>query len=170
MTGRLLVREAVTGDAPAIARLHVDAWRATYRDLMPPAAVEAHSYADREAGWSEALGTGGATSLFIAECDGALAGFAACGPNRGEEPEFDGELYAIYLDAAYQRRGAGRALFETARQRLRERGFRTMLLWVLDGNEAADAFYRGLGGRRWGAGSFELGHETLREHGYAFDT
>jgi GNAT superfamily N-acetyltransferase len=165
-----LVRPATSRDVPEVARLHVDAWRATYRGLIHEAALFAHSYAEREALWNEALEAGSVTSLFVAESDGAVAGFAACGPTREPEPGFDGELYAIYLRTDYQGRGIGRALVETARSCLRQRGFQKMILWVLDGNAGADAFYERLGGRRQGTGSFELCGESLIEHGFAFDT
>jgi GNAT superfamily N-acetyltransferase len=165
-----LVRAATSLDVPEVARLHVDAWRATYRGLIPEAALYAHSYAEREAQWYQALQAGSTTSLFVAECEGAVAGFAACGPIREPEPGFDGELHAIYLRTDYQGRGIGRALVETARSCLRQRGFQRMILWVLDGNAGADAFYERLGGRRQGTGNFELCGKSLFEHGYAFDT
>lgn len=170
MSDAHLVREATSQDVPEVARLHVDAWRASYRGLIPEAALFAHSYAEREALWNQALEAGSATSLFVAESGGALAGFAACGPIRDPEPGFDGELYAIYLRNEYQGRGIGRALVEATRSCLRQRGFRRMILWVLDGNAGADAFYERLGGRRQGTGHFELCGASLFEHGYAFDT
>ena len=170
MNDAYLVREATSRDVPEVARLHVDAWRATYRGLIAEAALYAHSYAEREALWNDALKAGSTTSLFVAESGGAVAGFAACGPIRDPEPGFDGELYAIYLRADFQGRGIGRALVEAARSCLRQRGFRRMILWVLEGNTGADAFYERLGGRRQGTGQFELCGESLFEHGYAFDT
>lgn len=168
MTEGFSVREATLADVQAVARFHVDTWRETYAGLIPERALRAHSYADRALLWQRALAPGSPTSLFLAERDGALAGFAACGPARDQEPKFEAELYSIYLKAEHQRHGLGKVLFETVRTRLRERGFRTMQLWVLAGNDAT-RFYEAMGGTRFVTASFTLGGCELVEHGYGFE-
>ena len=42
------VREAVPADARAIARVHVDSWRTTYRDIVPDSVLSQLSYEERE--------------------------------------------------------------------------------------------------------------------------
>ena len=162
------VREATLADVPAVARIHVDAWRETYAGLISERALAARSYEDRVQLWTRAVAPESSTSLFVAERDGTIAGFAAGGPVRAPEPPFDAELYTIYLKAECKRHGLGRALFEAVRTRLRERGFRAMLLWVLDGNEAA-LFYEALGGKKFMTGPFTFAGDEFVEHGYGFD-
>jgi ribosomal protein S18 acetylase RimI-like enzyme len=41
--------------------------------------------------------------------------------------------------------GVGRALIRAGEERLRELGYRTVVLWVLDGNERAQRFYESEG-------------------------
>jgi GNAT superfamily N-acetyltransferase len=65
-------------------------------------------------------------------------------------PNF-GELMAIYVDPAYLRTGVGRALMTAARHRLRRVGVAGAVLWVLDGNVAAQRFYERGGWRFDGA-------------------
>lgn len=168
MTTTHIVREATLADVPEIAKVHVDAWRETYEGLMSQRALTSHSYADREALWNRALAPGSATCLFVAESDGEIVGFAAGGPSHSAVSGFGAELYAIYLLDRVKRRGAGRALFDAVRSRLRERAFKRMLLWVLDGNEAA-AFYEAQGGARFHTGPFTLAGDSLVEHGYGFE-
>jgi len=49
--------------------------------------------------------------MYVAEAaTGAIAGFAHSGPERSGHKLYAGELYAIYLLAAYQRQGLGRQL------------------------------------------------------------
>ena len=81
--------------------------------------------------------------VWIAEVDGALAGFAYA----HELPRVDGDttvfLYELEVDERFRRRGLGRALVEAAK---RLAAGRTM--WVLtdDDNVAAKRTYGGAGG------------------------
>ena len=52
-----------------------------------------------------------------------------------------GEVTAIYVDPPWWGTGAGQALMDAARQRLTERGFTTVRLWVLAANHQARRFY-----------------------------
>ena len=57
MTGApsLIVRAAVPVDAPAMAALHVRAWRATYAGLMPGRVPRGLNVEEREARWRHSL-------------------------------------------------------------------------------------------------------------------
>ncbi|MPZ99320.1 MAG: GNAT family N-acetyltransferase [Dehalococcoidia bacterium] len=50
-------------------------------------------------------------------------------------------LHWIHLDPAYVGTGIGRALMAHALDDLRERGYRAVVLWVLEGNARARRFY-----------------------------
>jgi hypothetical protein len=52
----LTIRHAIPADAAAIAHLHVEVWRETYRDLAPPEAYAALDEARRLASWQDMLG------------------------------------------------------------------------------------------------------------------
>ncbi|HEY7794357.1 MAG TPA: GNAT family N-acetyltransferase [Gaiellaceae bacterium] len=137
------VRAATLADADAIGRIQVETWRAAYTGLMPEEAISAFDVATRQAMWREGLAReprpGSAT--FVAERGDAVVGFASVGAARGETGGV-GELYAIYVDAASWGTGAGRALLEAAEASLHESGFSEAVLWVLEGNERAERFYR----------------------------
>jgi ribosomal protein S18 acetylase RimI-like enzyme len=79
----------------------------------------------------------------VAELDGEVVGFAGVGSCRDEEAL--GELYTIYLLPSCWGRGIGRALLERAEESLRSSGFTQALLWVMEGNERAERFYRAAG-------------------------
>jgi GNAT superfamily N-acetyltransferase len=81
------------------------------------------------------------SATFVAELDGHVVGFASVGASR-EEDAREGELYAIYLLPSCWDRGIGRALLERAEKSLRASGFTEAVLWVLEGNERAERFYR----------------------------
>ncbi len=132
-------------DAAAIARVHVDSWRVAYRDHLPAELLASLSVEQRQAGWEELLGNPESPTL-VAELDGEVVGFAGVGPSRDEQGV--AELYAIYLDPQRYGTGVGRALMDAALARLRELGYGEATLWVLDGNERAERFYRIAGWRK----------------------
>ena len=142
------VRRAVTDDAAAIADIHVRSWQAAYRGLMPDELLDGLSVADREEMWrEEAQARGESGVLFVAEHEGAIAGFCALAePSRDEDagPEV-AEVGAIYIDPDVWRVGVGRALMETALTHLQAGGWREATLWVLAGNEPALNFYARFG-------------------------
>lgn len=138
----MIVRAATAADADAIGRVQVETWRAAYRGLMPDEAIARFDVAARQRLWRDALARerrpGSAT--FVAELDGEVVGFADVGACRDEEDA--GELYAIYLLPSCWDRGIGRALLERAEESLRSSGFARAILWVMEGNERGERFYR----------------------------
>ena len=146
------VRPAVAGDADAIGRVQVETWRAAYRGLMPDAAIASFDLEGRQRMWREGLAReprpGSAT--FVAELEGEVVGFASLGRSRDEEAENEGELYAIYLLPSCWDRGIGRALIERAEESMRAYGFERAILWVMEGNERGERFYRAAGWERDG--------------------
>ena len=49
------IRPATAGDAAALARVHVDSWRTTYRGIVPDEALAHLSYERREQLWANQL-------------------------------------------------------------------------------------------------------------------
>jgi len=141
----LTLRGAKREDARAIAEIHVAAWRAAYRGLMPDDYLASLSVDERAKMWHDALGRPSPTQLALAEIDGTLAGFGIYGPTRDEEPPEVAEIYAVNIHPDYWRRGAGRLLCEHALREAAAREHGAMTLWVMSGNERARGFYERLG-------------------------
>jgi ribosomal protein S18 acetylase RimI-like enzyme len=136
------IREADPKDAEAIARIHVRSWQAAYRGQLSDAYLDGLSVADRLEQHRMALETPGAHRTWVAEEDGRVVGFAVTGPSQdADADERTGELYAVYLDPDRYGRGIGKRLCDHVLADLRERGFRTATLWVLETNERARRFY-----------------------------
>lgn len=76
------------------------------------------------------------------------SGFASVGACHGDDDA--GELYAIYLHPLCWDRGIGRALLEQAEESMRSSGFAQAILWVMEGNQRAERFYRAAGWERDG--------------------
>ncbi len=147
-SGEIAIRSATSGDAPAMAALHVKVWRETYRDIAPADVQFALDEPHRLAGWRARLSAPPpAQGIFVAELDRRVVGIVAAGnPSHAIFGE-RGEIGALYVDGALQRQGIGRNLLATAMRHLKSQGFGGAGLGVVAGNERAIAFYTALGGR-----------------------
>lgn len=162
------IRAAEPEDADAIARVHVDSWRTTYRGLVPDPYLDGMSLQEYEVRWRRMLNEYAATNhTFVASVGGEIVGFASCGRERDQDPIYLGELYAIYLLQDQQRRGLGRRLVSAVAERLIELDYRSMLVWVLAPNPAR-GFYEALGGAFVRARQMEIGGESKEEVGYGW--
>lgn len=162
-----MARRAGPGDAHAIARVHVATWRTTYRGLLPDefldALTEAH-YADR---WRRGIDDA-ASRVYVAEHDGAIAGFASGGRERAGEDGFRGELYALYVDDYAQGLGYGRELVRAVVDGLRDMAIDDMIVWVHRENQAARSFYERLGGVYVRTQPVTIGTTLLHEASYGW--
>jgi GNAT superfamily N-acetyltransferase len=162
------IRAVTVADAEAVARVHVDSWRTTYRELLPEEFLENLSYERRASGWAEAFGRNEPKEFaFVAESNGEVVGFVTGGPARDEFTLYPGMIYAIYLLDSHHKQGIGKALFEEARAALRERGYSSFMLWVLEGN-ATSGFYEHMGGKVIGSKQDQIGGNTVTEIAYGW--
>jgi ribosomal protein S18 acetylase RimI-like enzyme len=130
------IRPARVADAPALARVHVDSWRAAYRRLIPESSLEGFTTEWREGGFREALATGAEETYVIGRGE-EIVGLLTLGAAR--DPDLDarrtGEIWGIYVSPDYWRKGIGSRLAEEAERILRSRGYEDAVLWVLEANQ-----------------------------------
>jgi GNAT superfamily N-acetyltransferase len=163
------IRAAHPSDAAAIAKVHVDSWRTTYRGIVPDDFLAALSYEQREGMWCDILSPPSRSSfVYVAEdpC-GQIVGFASGGPARDADPDYTGELYAIYVLQDQQRHGLGRRLIATLVQQLIQAGMLSLLVWVLADNPAR-RFYETLGGQYVYDKQVSIGSAQLVEVAYGW--
>lgn len=164
------VRIARKGDSLDIARVHVDTWRTTYQGLVDDGFLERLSYDRSQRWWDGVLSDQSPRSCaFVLENDEEVVGFAYAGETRTPHLPFDSELYAIYVLQQYQRKGGGRLLVDAVRDALRDAGFRSMLVWVLDTNPNR-TFYERLGGALAGSKEDRIGDVAVTEVGYGWNS
>lgn len=166
------IRPAVAADAPAIADVHVQSWRESYAGIVPEAYLTGLDAAERSRRWHDSIsGAEAPWQAFTALSggpQGPVAGFISCGAAREAFTGYAGEIYALYLLRAAQGEGAGRALFDAARQSLKSCGINGLYLWVLADNPAA-GFYRHMGGREIGRKMLDIGGAALEEIAYGWE-
>ncbi|CAN5489480.1 GNAT family N-acetyltransferase [soil metagenome] len=142
-----VVRVARVDDAKAIGVVHVDAWQAAYRGIMPDEYLNGLRATDRSAQWGRWLATPpSGTHIVVIEGSGTVVGFASCGVERGsvDDPTV-GELYAINLSPTVWGQGFGRELLAAATQVLAHDGYAAAILWVVPQNDRARRFYERAG-------------------------
>ncbi|MGO8791122.1 MAG: GNAT family N-acetyltransferase [Terriglobia bacterium] len=76
-------------------------------------------------------------------------------------------MYAIYLLQNHRRQGAGGGIFRACARELEQRGFTSLLLWVLRANPARH-LYEALGGKVLREREVQIGNERLFEVAYGW--
>lgn len=161
------IRKATLADAKGIARVHVDSWLATYRNIVPDTYLNQLTYDEREQLWDENLK---ADNNFVAESDdGEILGFADGGKERtGKYTKLNGELYSIYILPEFQGQGVGKLLMERVVNELKEQGMDSMLIWVLKENRSR-GFYEKMGGQRVDQKTIKISGKELTEIAYGWE-
>lgn len=136
------IRPAIPTDAMAVARVHVRAWQAGYRGLMPDDYLDGLRPEERAQRYDFGSLDPARPRTLVAVADDAIRGFATISPARDEDAASQGELCALYVEPDSWGRGVGRALASAARTGLYRLGFRKAVLWVVAGNARAERFYR----------------------------
>lgn len=138
----VLLRPAEPDDAMAVARVHVRSWQVAYKTLLPDDYLNQLRPEDRAQKYDFTSRDPLKPRTIVAAEDGSIHGFVTTAPSREPDLPDHGELYALYVDPEKWARGIGVALVSTARAELVRLGFRHALLWVLEGNNRAERFYR----------------------------
>lgn len=155
------------GDAWAVAEIHVASWQSAYRDILPARYLDSLHVADTGPRWLQRVQTQAALrplvcDLWVIEEDGVVVGFAVLGACRddvrGDEPDmagFAGEIQMLYVHPRRLGAGLGKRLIEHSFDILAQRGYYWAVVWVLEENRPAQAFYRRMGLRPDGARRFD---------------
>lgn len=155
------VRPARIEDADRVAFVHVESWKTTYAGIVPETYLASLTYAARSEGWRKQF-EGGSNLIFVSEDETGVFGFVSGGPLRDSIPGYDAELYAIYLLQQKQRQGVGRALVRELAKALDAKGYRSLIVWVLEKNPFLEFYYR-MGGAPVLTKEIEIGGVRLTE-------
>ena len=118
------IRPLRRDDVAAVVRLSLAAWAPVFRsfeEVLGPA-LYARLYPDWTASQAadvKRVCTEGKYTVWVADADGAVAGFVAYAPDAETKV---GEVYMLAVDPAHQNRGLGTRLNALALDRLREAG------------------------------------------------
>jgi ribosomal protein S18 acetylase RimI-like enzyme len=154
------IREATRSDAGGIARVHDEAWRATYQGIIPHLHLERMIVRRSPAWWARSLSRR-RSRMLVLTFNGIVQGYTSFGTARNQRRSKTGEIFELYLAPTFQGLGLGKKLFMAARQALTRQGSRSLLVWALADNEGACDFYSRLGGRRCATSAETYGDVSL---------
>lgn len=161
------IRKATIKDAYGVAKVHVDAWKTTYKHIVPESYLQQMTYKRLEQNWRDLIPQ---QHVYVAEThDGDIVGFSCGGRERtGNYPEYEGELYAIYILEAYQRKGVGRLLVKPVIKDLMSNRIYSMVVLVLEENSSR-LFYESLGAKKIDTVEIEIAGKKLKERVYGWE-
>ncbi|MFF2878885.1 GNAT family N-acetyltransferase [Gottfriedia sp. NPDC057991] len=131
----MIIRKATMTDAKGIAKVHVDSWKTTYRNIIPNEFLEKLSYVQREKLWEHNLSKV-VDYVVVAENDnGEIIGFADCGKRERNQVDHSGDLTSIYLLEEYQGKGIGKQLMKQLFLQFQKWGYNRVFVEVLEDNK-----------------------------------
>lgn len=141
-------RIARLGDAPAIGVVQAAVWRSSYREVLPPEVVEQFEASSFARVWRDSLkNPPSPRHVLLVACAGEqVVGFAAVGPSIDKDAEqSSGEVLALGVHPDARRIGHGSRLLNAAVDTLRGKGFVSMSVWLLAGDQDTRAFMTAAG-------------------------
>ena len=139
------LRAAQVQDAPAIAEMHMQSWRDTYRSYFTDEQMKNLDVHGRTLRWEKAISAGDALILVAVDESGEIVGVVSSLPGTSEEDLPPLRLDVLYTASKTHGSGLGKKMVDAAI------GEDPAYLWVLEGNPGAQRFYEKLGFRCDGA-------------------
>lgn len=147
MTERLIqeiqIRQAIPGDEPGIANVHIRAWQEAYAGLIPQGYLEQlpSQLESRIETWRKTLANPKRWA-FVAIGPSGIIGFSLFGPPRDPDKPGFIELGAIYLLASEKQKGIGYSLLRTGFNQMKHFGYKKAYCWVLENNPTIKFYER----------------------------
>lgn len=139
------IRPAVPADEAAIARLHALSWVEAYRGILSDAYLDGEIGPQMQARWQGLVETPEPGRLIlVATLAGHFAGFLIARPDPAD-PAWD-MFESLHVQPEFRAQGVGAALMREGADRLAAMGRGRAVLWVVEANRRARAFYARLGG------------------------
>lgn len=173
------IREARPNDAEGIAFVHTMSWKEAYKGIIDATFLDTLTLKDRLALrhkiFKEWKGV-----HYVALVENEIVGFCDAGdlrfhqnqllaPKQKEARTEKGEIYAFYLLSDSQRQGIGRALFQTVRSHINNKGLSPFLAWTFKDNPKARRFYETQGGTLVDEVGVKIGDKVYQEVAYRFE-
>jgi GNAT superfamily N-acetyltransferase len=139
------LREAVFADYIAIAHLHADSWKKTYREILSEDFLKNKVDADRLDVWSQRLNKPNENQrTVVALRDNVIVGF--CCAFLNDDPVFGTLVDNLHVRSETQKSGIGKLLLVNCALWVSNKSIdKKMYLWVYHSNINARTFYERFG-------------------------
>lgn len=140
--------------------------------IVPDDFMDKLSYQTTEEGWKKSFweDRDPGVAVFVAERENHdIVGVAVCGPERGHDPFYQGEIYVLYVLPTFQNQGIGRRLVSACVQHLIDDvHVSSLLIWTF-AESPYRRFYESLHGKPVRESTKELGGRMIPEVGYGWE-
>lgn len=119
-----------------VSELYALSWKAGYRNIVSQKYLDELS-PER---WTSSLQDSPYDGYVLQDC-GKFVATSSIAPAREEDWYGWGEIISLYVLPEHFHQGYGRKLLAFVTDRLREKGYRRIYLWVLEENRQARTFY-----------------------------
>jgi len=160
----MICRRANENDAKRIIKINTNEWKNTYRNIFPSEFLEMLDNKQEE---SIQKCIKKIKEYIVCEENGIVIGFLRYGLNKKQYNEEYGEIYALYFDKEYQKKGYGKKLICYAFDLMKE-NYKYALVSTLE-NNTANEFYKKINGKFIGKENFELCGNTYVENVYLYE-
>ena len=159
-----MIRKANLFDAERIVYINTISWKETYKGIFPNKFLNNLKPNDPI---SINKCKNKIDEYLVYEVNNNVVGFIRYGKNRKNYDDEYAEIYALYVDNNYKRRGIGKELINYAFNKLKEE-YKYVLISTLQ-NNSANVFYQKIGGKLIGTCDFILENNKYPENIYKYD-
>ena len=139
-----MIRTMALSDVPRVAEIHVFGWRDAYRGIISDDYLFNKMLVSKRIKYFEDAVNNHTEESYVFD-EGILKAFMTIGACRDTDKPDSFELWGIYVDPFMQRHGIGSIMLDFCEREAEERGYKEIVLWVLEKNANAIEFYRKLG-------------------------
>ena len=164
----MIIRPVEKADLYGVAKIKVETWNNSYKGIVDNTYLEKMDYKKTANKWLKNFDN---ENFIVAVEDQQIMGFCRYG-NRIDEidrfKEYDGEIYAIYIDKKFQRQGIGNEMVKVACSELKKQNKNKVLIWCLEDNLEARKFYKRISGKELGIKKSNIGGKEYNEIAYGY--
>ena len=165
----MIIRRATIEDIKGIAKVHVDTWRTTYHNIIPPSFLNSFSYEDRETAWAVNLNKVDNVVFVVENDEGEIIGFADTSRREKNEDVESIDLTSLYLLEEYQGNGIGKKIIKTLFEYYLTKGYKRVYVDVLAENKTRH-FYEYYGAEFVKELNIKIGGKVLVEYVYVWNS
>lgn len=165
------LRKMKSSDATGVATIQVECWRKAYAGIIPDKYLASLDVNAKAKTWETGLSVNPDVIRIVALEKNIPFGFVAGLENRSSAfyPEIASEAWSIYVHPDHWKKGIGKSLLLAFIEEMRKLKHSTMIVWALEENLPARAFYESMGGVLQSQKQTQTyGGKSLSEVAYSF--
>ena len=145
MNNNYLIRKVAPGDAPVLAYIQTESWKAAFKDILEEDVLKRCTNMERATQMYVGLLEAEKGNGYLLEVDGKGHCIAWWDATREEDMEGFAELICIHSLQVNWGKGYGSKMMDKVLSDIAEAGYTKVMLWVFEENHRARAFYEAKG-------------------------